>query len=53
MHMCVHRFGFMVEGGGVGGFFGVFAVEGRETRILLLSGHGAERNEFGVGGSLD
>ena len=50
MHMCVHSFGFMEEGGGVGGFLGVFAVEGRETRILLLSGHGAEGNEFGGGG---
>ena len=36
----------------VGGFFGVFAVEGRETRILLLSGHGAEGNEFGGGGGV-
>ena len=44
MHMCVHSFGFMEEGGG-GGFFGVFAVEGRETRIILLLGHGAEGNE--------
>ena len=36
MHMCVHSFGFMEEGGGVGGFFGVFAVEGRETRIATI-----------------
>ena len=34
----------------MGGFFGVFVVEGRETRILLLLGHGAEGNEFGGGG---
>ena len=38
----------MEEGGG-GAFLGVFAVEGRETRILLLLGHGAEGNEFGGG----
>ena len=42
--MCVHSFGFMEEGGG-GGFFGVFAVEGREAEPIQYLADLAEGNE--------